>query len=125
MKINPLDKLFSEYVRKLAVLSRGGCERCLTPYEWKRLQCSHFWGRAKRSTRYLETNAAGLCYGCHRYFTSHPAEHAAWFLNRLGQARYDILDYTAHKPQKIDESAIALYLKAQLNSVDKCCKELD
>ncbi len=104
MKITPLDKLFSQYIRMRAIQRVHGCERCLTySEEYKRLQCSHFWGRRKRSVRFDENNAAGLCYGCHRYFTSHPAEHAEFFLKRLGRERYEMLEVRAQKPQTIDE----------------------
>lgn len=130
MKITALDKLFSEYIRKRAIARVGGCVRCLTPKldiekedgkifpEWKQLQCSHFWGRGRRAVRYDEDNAAGFCGACHMYFAAHPAEHAAFFLQRLGQERFDMLEKRAQTPQKLDENAIMLYLQQKIKLLE-------
>ena len=129
MKLSNLDKLFSEVIRKRAISRVNGCERCLTQkhdtlkdsgdtfYAYMYLECSHFWGRGKRSVRYDEENAAGLCHGCHRYFTSHPAEHYQWFLERLGQVHFDFLATRARRPQKIDENLIGIYLRELIKEV--------
>ncbi len=118
MKISPLDKLFSELIRKRAMSRVHGCERCLSYCEeYKRLQCSHFWGRSKRSVRFDEDTAAGLCAGCHMYLTAHPAEHYKWFLEKLGQEKFDLLETRARRPQKIDENLIWIYLKERIKEV--------
>lgn len=131
MKISLLDKLFSQFIRLRAMALVEGCERCLTPkYDiqkedgsifpaWKQLQCSHFWGRRKRSVRFDEENATGLCYGCHMYLTSHPAEHYEFFKERLGQERYDLLEYRANRPQKIDGDLITLYLNQKIQELER------
>ena len=116
IRIDPLDKLFSEFIRKRA---RGICERCGSRKGWDKLQCSHFFGRAKKSTRWDEENASALCFGCHQYFTSHPLEHADWFQARLGEG-FDLLVRRANTPQKPDREAIGLYLTAKLKEVRKC-----
>ena len=118
MKISPLDKLFSEFIRKRAMQRVEGCERCLHgKTDYKQLQCSHFWGRGKKSVRYDEENAAGLCAGCHMYFTAHPVEHVKWFMERMGMDGFDLLRARAMKPQKIDENLIKLYLKERIKEV--------
>lgn len=111
MKRDKLDALFSEFIRKRA---GGVCERCYGLYEWKRLQCSHFWGRAKKSVRFDPDNAAALCAGCHMYFTAHPKEHYDFFLKRLGQRDFDLLEVRASRPHKIDRSAMEVYLRVLL-----------
>ncbi len=119
IKVTALDKLFSEYIRKRAILRVHGCERCLTgKTDYKQLQCSHFWGRGKRSVRHDEDNACGLCYGCHAYFTAHPVEHRDWFLKHLGEQPFDMLEKRAQTPQKIDVELITLYLKAKLRELE-------
>ena len=96
-----LDSLFSEYIRKRAISKVGGCERCLTPKfdiqkdngdifpAWKQLQCSHFIGRSKKSTRLDEDNCIGICGACHFGFsltksTDRPIQHAPQ-ISRIGQ----------------------------------------
>lgn len=131
MKITALDRLFSELIRKRALVRVGGCERCLSPKSdilkedgsifpaWKRLQCSHFWGRGRKAVRYDEDNGAGLCGACHLYFAAHPSEHRDWFLQRLGQDRFDMLEKRAQIPQKIDENAITLYLQTKIKELEE------
>ena len=131
MKITKLDTLFSEFIRKRANQRTGGCERCLTPkYDttkengkifpaYKQLQCSHFWGRAKKVVRYDEDNAVGLCGACHLYLTAHPKEHSRWFEEHLGQPAFDLLEARAHIPQKIDEKLLEIYLKAKIKEIEK------
>ncbi len=129
IKIDPLDKLFSEFIRRRAIQRVGGCERCLTPqYDteredgtvfpaWKQLECSHFFGRAQKSVRWDEDNAAGLCFGCHQYLGSHPLEHVEWFKARLGDS-FDLLNARARTPVRyLDKAGIKLYLKAKIEEI--------
>lgn len=116
---NRLDKLFSDFVRQRAMLRSAGCERCLSSKtSYKQLQCSHFWGRARKSVRYDEDNAAGLCTGCHFYLTAHPNEHKDFFMERLGEDTYYRLMLRANGVNKIDLAAIELYLKQKLKEVN-------
>ena len=127
IRVNPFDKLFSQYIRKRAMGRVGGCERCLMPKKdiikedgsifpaWKQLQTSHFFGRAKKSVRWDEDNAVALCFGCHQYFTANPYEHTSWFQNHLGIERFEMLAGRARMPGRyIDKSAIAIYLKGKI-----------
>jgi len=125
-KRDPLDDLFSEYVRRRALARVGGCERCLTKkYDTTRedgttrpaymqLQCSHFIGRNAHVVRWDEDNAAGLCGGCHQYLEHNPDEHQAWFLGHLGQATYDMLQARRRLGVKPDRNALGIYYKVQI-----------
>ena len=126
LKITPVDKLFSEFIRRRAIKRVGGCESCLTPKPdiekedgsmlpgWKRLQCAHFWGRGKGSTRCDVENAFGLCGACHIYFGAHPAEFTEWYIRERGQRAYDLLQVRARSVGKTDENLIRLFLKEEL-----------
>lgn len=107
------DKYFSDYVREKADFC---CERCKSDHHTARgsLHLSHFWGRKNKSVRFDEENVAALCFYCHRRFTENPAEHAAFFLKRLGPEKYDALGIRARMAQKVDESAVALGYKMEL-----------
>ena len=121
-----LDVLFSEFIRRRAIISTGGCERCLTPKfdiqkedgsvlpAWKQLQTSHFHGRAKKSTRWDPDNACGICGACHMYLGAHPLEHVEFFRKRLTEQGLDLLNARARLPAKyIDKEAIRLYLEKE------------
>lgn len=102
VKIRKSDKLFSQFIR-----TRDGwtCQRCYTKYEppTSALHCSHFQGRGKESTRFDPENADALCYGCHQYFTSHPAEHYQWQVNKKGQDVIDKLVLRSNQYKKRDD----------------------
>ena len=133
MKHDPLDDLFSEFIRKRAIHDAGGCERCLVPkfdiqkdngdiFEaYKLLQCSHYHGRGAKSVRWDPDNAAGLCGACHIYFGAHPEEHRVFFIGRLGQDGYDMLYARKRTPAKyLDREAIALFLRQQIVALKIC-----
>ena len=134
MKLKPLDDLFSERIRKRAMQRVHGCERKECPHQWKedivkdngkifpawkQLQCSHFIGRARKAVRWDEDNAAGICAGCHMYFTAHPLEHVKWFTDYLGEEAVDLLLARNRIREKPDIEAITLYLKAQIKELDE------
>lgn len=122
--ISRLDRLFSELIRRRAILEVAGCERCFSgKTSYKQLQCSHFWGRVRKGVRYDEDNAAGLCAGCHFYFTAHPNDHRDFFLERLGEAKYNALMLRANNVHKVDLVAIELYLKQKLENLAKGVRE--
>ena len=129
-KSDPLDSLFSEYIRRRAIRRVGGCERCLDEKPSNRredgsirpaymeLQCSHFVSRNVKSVRWDEDNAAGLCGGCHMYLEHNPHEHQAWFLSHLGEERYDLLQGRRRATGKPDRNALAIYYKTKLKEED-------
>lgn len=118
IKIDPLDRLFSEFIRKRAVLTAGGCEYCGKKLPWKRLDCSHFIGRRKRSTRWDPDNACGLCRTCHFYLGEHPYEHTKFFEKRLGSERLEQLIIKSNTIVKPDREKIELTLKEALRTLD-------
>lgn len=108
IKIRQSDKLFSEYIR---TRDNWTCQRCGKQYQppTQALHCSHFMGRGKENTRFDPLNCDALCYGCHQYFTSHPAEHYQWQVERKGQKLVDALvlrSNTYKKRQDKDECLI-------------------
>ena len=125
-KRNPLDNLFSEFIRRRAILRVGGCERCLskkhdhiredgsTRPAYMELQCSHIIGRSTQVTRWDEDNAVGLCGGCHMYLEHHPIEHQEWFLVYLGHERYELLQARRRLGSKPDYETLSIYYKAKL-----------
>jgi len=130
VRIDPLDKLTSEYARRRAIQKTGGCERCLTPkYDiqkedgsiypaWKQLQACHFFSRRHHSVRYDPDNLVGCCFGCHQYLDSHPEEKIEFFKNRLGEQAFDMLKNRIRTPARfMDKEVIRLYLKEKIKEL--------
>jgi len=117
IKIDAADKAFSDYIR-----ARDGwkCSRCKRQYNPSipehrmALHCSHFQGRGKEATRFEELNADALCYGCHKYLGSHPAEHYVWQVARKGQEVVDKLVLQSNSYKKKDRKAEKLIWRAKL-----------
>lgn len=118
LRISKADKLFSRLIRTLADWT---CERCFTRYEppTTSLHCSHFHGRGKKSVRFDRDNAAALCHGCHRFFTSFPEYHRQFFIHRLGEERFNKLLLRANYPAKVDEKMIAMALEIELKELQE------
>lgn len=113
VKIDKADKYFSLYIR---TRDRWTCQRCSNSFvpPTSGLHCSHFCGRAKENTRFDPNNCDSLCYGCHQYFTSHPADHYEWQVEKKGQAVVDKLKLSASLYKKKDRKLEAMYWKQQL-----------
>jgi hypothetical protein len=111
IRIDLADKYFSLFIR---YRDNWTCQRCLKRYEVgsQGLHCSHFWGRARESTRFDPENASAHCHGCHAFFTANPELHRAWKLNQLGQLAYDLLMIRADSRQKKDRVLTAMIYKA-------------
>jgi len=125
-KRDPLDTLFSEFIRKRALARVGGCERCLskkydstredgsTRPAYMQLQCSHYIGRTTKRVRWDEDNAAGLCGGCHTYLEHHPSDHTEWFTTHLGEQQEELLQARRWAKYKPDRNALGIYYKVQI-----------
>ena len=128
-KRDPLDTLFSEYVRRRALARVGGCERCkaqkhdttredgTTRPAYMDLQCSHYIGRTTKVVRWDEDNSAGLCGGCHTHLEHNPHDHHAWFFTHLGQDSYDMLQARRRHGQRPDRHALELYYKVKITQL--------
>lgn len=71
-------------------------------------------GRGKENTRFEPLNADALCYGCHRYLGSHPAEHYDWQLQRKGQDVVDKLRLAGNTYKKKDRTLEKMYWRNKL-----------
>lgn len=109
IRLDKADKLFSRYIR----LRDGKCVRCRRLGEGQEgivgLQCSHYFGRGRESTRFDELNADSLCFGCHRYWGSDDKEGYRNFkIKQLGKKGFDDLAFRAEVYQKKDRVMSAL-----------------
>ena len=121
IRIDPLDQLFSKYIRLRAMAEVGGCERCLqSKIDYKGLQCSHYHKRRKKSVRWDEDNCNGFCFGCHQYFEENQDEYTAWIKQHLGEREFDmLLGRMRVSARYIDKEAIRLYYKAKIEEILK------
>lgn len=74
-------------------------------------------GRGKESTRFEPLNADALCYGCHAFFTAHPAEHYMWQVATKGQTAVDQLVLQGNTYKKKDRKLEAMYWRQELDKL--------
>jgi hypothetical protein len=116
IRIDPLDSLVSEYVRKR---TKGFCERCGKYYGWQKLQACHFHSRRKISVRYDSDNLAGCDFGCHQWLDGNPLEKVEFFQNRLGQVKFDLLNSRARITfPRPDKKLLTIYYQQQIKLLD-------
>lgn len=119
IKRDATDALFSDYIRTKA---NWVCERCFRDFSTRKdiFDCSHFFSRGNKAVRWFEDNAAPLCRGCHKYMSDRPHDHRDFFLQRLGEKRYDALVVRAKAPlkNKIDVKVLRLWLKQEINKLN-------
>lgn len=116
MKLDPADIAFSLYIR---TRDKWTCQKCFTKYKppTRALHCSHFQGRRKEATRFEPLNADALCFGCHQYFTSHPAEHYQWQVSRKGQDIVDKITLLSNTYKKKDRKLEKIYWTEELKKL--------
>lgn len=95
IRTDKADALFSKMIRE-----RDGwsCVFCGTTYEppTSSLQCSHFWGRSNKRTRFCSSNCDSLCYGCHvRNEGNKQGYYRDFKLKQLGKKGYADLEKLA------------------------------
>ena len=115
IKRDPLDVLFSQYMRLKA---KGVCERCGRKVGYGKLQVSHLFGRRYKALRWDEDNVSVVCFTCHMGsggFHDSPVEHVNWFIRTRGQDRYDMLVARSRNSGKnIDKKLLEVYFKQQI-----------
>ena len=122
IKIDPLDKLFSAYIR-----TRDGwtCRRCKQEFDpatrSQLLDCSHIIPRGSWSIRLDERNALALCkWKCHKWWHSNPVEATQWLMNdMMTLAEYQALKLRASqigcKRKNLDVRLIELELLQKID----------
>lgn len=103
IKLKPADVTFSNLIRER---DNWTCKRCGTKYTppTSGLQCSHFWGRGNKKTRFDPLNCDALCYGCHsRMEGNKQGEYRDIKIKQLGKKGYDELEKKARSTIKFGE----------------------
>ena len=126
IKLKSSDIFFSKYIR----LRDKQCVRChkkgTGKYGINGLQCSHYFSRRKKSTRYDEQNCDTLCPGCHRSWElDKKGEYRDFKINQLGQKSFDLRELRSNTGDKtIDEKLISTYYRFKISSIIKELKTL-
>jgi hypothetical protein len=120
-KRDKCDVLFSRYIR---LKSGWKCEFCHRDFstEKQKLQNSHFYSRAKESTRYDPENCSSFCVSCH-YKIGHSSEsggaYKEFMIKKLGKQNFDLLTLRAYTPKKKDRKMTFLILQEMMRELEE------
>lgn len=101
------------------------CKRCGTPVKFNEKglpvshEASHFMGRGKEATRFEPLNVDTLCYGCHAYFTAHPALHLEWQIQQKGQEVVDALILQSNTYKKRNDKEEVKFWREELAKLNE------
>lgn len=123
IRIDKADAVFSEYIRR----RDGRCMRCgkagTGPKGILGLQCSHYFGRARESTRFANDNCIALCWGCHQYWGSTDREaYRKFMIRNFGEKRFAMLTVQANLPVRKDRKLALIKSKYLLSTLENSQK---
>jgi len=93
------DNKFSLFIRK----RDGKCRRCLDTT--KPLDCSHYWRRDMKGTRFDPNNCVALCRDCHTIWERQQnQEYKNFMIEWLGLPEYEALERRARTLWKMRDA---------------------
>jgi len=126
MKRDAADRAFSDFIRERDNFECQRCNRVFPEGQRQGLDCSHFYSRRHQSTRFLSTNAAAHCRGCHQFLTGNPLSFSDWIRDFLGDEECESLRIRHNKTQKRtkgEKKEIAQHWRSQLKYMQRCRKD--
>ena len=93
MKLNILDKVFSEYIRRRDADMNGKvkCCTCNNKKHWKKMDAGHWLSRGRLATRYHEKNCHAQCITCNQFKSGNPEAYDRFIINKYGMDVFDSL----------------------------------
>lgn len=116
IKRDVCDDLFSKLVRCRANWTCEACGKVFAEGATGGLDCSHFFGRRHKGTRWHPDNAFAHCFGCHSKLGGDPYMFTQWATERLGSGMVEILREKAYAVTKIkpaDKEDLKRHLRAE------------
>lgn len=123
--IRKLDAIFSLYIRLRDVNPDGffRCPTCGRYLPFSKADCSHLWGRAHMSTRFDPDNVVAECSYDNRMNSSHLIKLSEYFKKRLGQQKYDLLQWKHNQTKKWSLFELQELIKYYQGEVERLKKE--
>ena len=114
VKIRPTDRNFSRYIRRNGICemySMYGIE--CSP----KLECAHYHGRGKESTRFDTENAYCLCFNHHKKTHENKSIFTEFMKNKLGKESYALLELKSNTTKKRDDKMDKIIISSLLERV--------
>lgn len=107
-KLDTLDRIFSEYIRRRDSDGNGygRCISCGKIVYWKDADAGHFVNRAHMSLRYDEKNVNLQCRHCNRFREGEMLGYSEGLVKKYGSEVLDYLKIKKHNTCKLSQVAI-------------------
>lgn len=118
MKRDPLDALFSRYVR---LKSGGYCKRCGKYVGYSKLNNAHLFGRLRHTVRWDERNTVPLCGSCHYMIDNNCLAKTELLLTLMSKGEAEELERLANmtiKDHPIDKDKLKEELKRKITLLE-------
>jgi hypothetical protein len=111
MKLDKLDRIFSEYIRlrdsKNGLIS---CISCGKIVEWKQSDCGHYINRKHMSTRYDEINCNAQCRSCNRFSEGFIQGYRKGLIKKYNVETVDLLEIKMYNTCKLNQFEVNLLI---------------
>lgn len=103
-----LDREFSLYIRLRDTMPNGmfRCISCGNIKPFSEADCGHFFSRKHGSTRWDEDNCHAQCIRCNRFLDGNLVNYRSNLIVKIGQERFDELEYRHHQTRQWRKSEI-------------------
>lgn len=119
IEIAKLDSMFSKIVKKRDRYRCMLCGQRFTENFPEGLECSHYWRRSNKTTRFDLRNADSLCCLCHHLHEGKKKGfYRDWKIKQLGQEGFDDLERLARSVGRfgeVEKMEILTWLKEKLS----------
>lgn len=102
IKIRKTDRDYSKYIRTKADWKCEMCGRDCS-YDKSKLENSHYFGRARETTRFDDRNCHALCKPCHRKTHENKEYYSLWIKKKLGHTEFQRLALLSNQVGKRDD----------------------
>ena len=108
-----LDRYFSLYIRLRDTDENGyfKCPTCGRVLPFEKADCSHYWSRSHKSTRWYEDNCCAECSYDNRMNSSHLDGLGRHLRKKLGEQKFEMLNWLHNQPYKLTEFELAELVK--------------
>ena len=108
-----LDRYFSLYIRLRDTDENGyfKCPTCGRVLPFEKADCSHYWSRSHKSTRWNEDNCCAECSYDNRMNSSHLDGLGRYLRKKLGEQKFEMLNWLHNQPYKLTEFELAEIVK--------------
>lgn len=109
-KIDKLDRIFSEFIRKRDTTPYGYCISCNKIITYDTCDCGHYINRKHMSLRFDEKNCNAQCRACNRFDEGAIQGYRRGLIKKIGEEATNMLEIRKHNTSKLSEPELDILI---------------